>query len=167
MMSGRTAAIAAALLCLSAQASHAHEVKHGKLTIAHPFVALDPACKSGPLRGYVMLIVNEGGQADRLLGAELTPGGKGRLVPLTAPAAGAAPPGLDIPAHGRAAVMAPALALEFPAPRVAAGEGGMVRGALKFERAGTVPVQFMVEATHRSADGKSPPCTAAPAAHKH
>lgn len=167
MTARHLAAVAAALLGAWAPVSQAHEVKHGKLTIAHPFVALDPACKTGPLRAYVMLIVNEGQQPDRLLGAELQSGGKARLVPLRGAPGAAAVAGVAIPAGGRAAVMAPDMALEFATGRVGASEGGMVPGTLQFERAGQVPVQFMVEATHRSADGKSPPCTAAPSAHKH
>lgn len=144
-------------------AAQAHEVKLGSLTVAHPYVALNTGCAApDKLQAYVMMVVNEGTQPDRLLGAQLA---SGAVATLTRPGQGAAASdGVVVPAGGRATLAAPDLALEFPRPTTLPPEGGMLTGTLRFERAGTMPVQFMVEAAPRTADGRPAPCHAQPAA---
>ena len=68
------------LLCLSASSVLAHDFKHGQITIAHPFVRVDSACDGPVTKAYVMLLVNQGGQPDRLVGAHLGDGLSGRIL---------------------------------------------------------------------------------------
>jgi copper(I)-binding protein len=141
-------------------ASFAHQVKHGTLSIAHPFVVADRDCAGAPTRGYLMLVVNEGAQPDRLLGARLDNGAAGTVVRYgteAGKATVAAVPELEIPANANTALMAPGLAIEFPRQDKLV-EGGMIGGSLRFARAGTVPVKFMVEATHMGAGDGKPAC---------
>lgn len=140
--------ILATTLLLVSSLVPAHDVKHGSLTIAHPFVRVDPACDGDRTRAYVMLVINQGKRAERLLGAELAGGVRGTILAPSGPgdAGTRRVTGVDIPANGRTALMPPALVIEFPQSSKTLPTGSVVAGTLHFERAGTVPVSFMVEA---------------------
>lgn len=157
--------LAAYALAANAQA---HEVRHGKLVIAHPFVAADKNCPNAPTRGYLMMVINEADHPDKLLGAQLDSGAVGRITRYAAQAGKTTAIGvseLEIPAKSNVALIAPNLAIEFPHQDKLV-EGGMVPGALRFERAGEIAVKFMVEATHRSAGGNKPTCDDTAASNK-
>lgn len=143
--------LAAAWAACSAP-SQAHQVTHGDLTLAHPFLRLDPTCGAGAIPAYVMLIINAGAQPDRLVGAELDQAGKGRLMRVSHAAGSVTPEllatGIEIPAKGQIALMPPDLVIEFPKSRQTLMEGGAAKGTLDFQRAGKVAVTFMVDAAH-------------------
>ena len=90
------------LLCLSASSVLAHDFRHGPITIAHPFVRVDSACDGPVTKAYVMLLVNQGGQPDRLVGAQLGDGLRGRILASPRSGGGAPQPvaGLELPAGG-------------------------------------------------------------------
>lgn len=159
------AALPVGALCFGIGVAMAHQVTQGDLALAHPFVMLDPRCGPEVTRAHVMLIINSGTQADRLLAAEMDQAGKGKLVRVVT-ADGKArrevlADGIEIPAKGQIALMPPDLALEFPKSRVALVEGGATKGSLTFQRTGKVAVTFMVDAAHvgqaESGCGKSEP----------
>lgn len=152
---------------LGALPAAAHEIRHGTLSIAHPFVAAVPACSTGPLRAYVLLVVNQGRETERLLGAEIDGLGAGVPVALAREAQGIVrrklPRGLEIAAGGQAALRAPRHAIEFPRPAALPADGTVMRGRLRFEKAGAVAVDFMVEGTHLNSDPAVEPCGDPPA----
>jgi len=155
------------MLCLAAASVAAHDFKHGPITIAHPFVRVDAACDGPVTRAYVMLLVNQGSQADRLVGAQLGDGQRGRI--LAAPKADGGVPqpvaGVDLPAGGRASLMSPALVIEFPLPSKDLQQGAAVPGVLQFERAGAARISFMIEAARST--GKGCAAAGAPSQGKH
>ncbi|HSV70999.1 MAG TPA: copper chaperone PCu(A)C [Methylibium sp.] len=142
-----------AFAALSCGGSSAHQIRHGDLAIAHPFISYDRTCDQEATRAYLMLVVNTGKQSDRLTGADLGRGGRG-VLSATAGGGGktALPDGVEIPPNASIAITPPNYVIEFPKTRQALVEGGMVAGSLTFERAGSVPVQFMVDAAHGGAD---------------
>lgn len=137
---------------LVAQPAAAHEIRHGMLGIAHPLVAVVPACDTDPLRAYVRLVVNQGRETERLLGAEID--GLGAGVPVAFVREGQRivrrkmARGLSIAAGAEVALRAPQHAIEFPRPAVLPPDGTVMRGRLRFERAGAVAVDFLVERAH-------------------
>lgn len=137
----------------------AHEVKQGDLAIAHPFVSVGKACGLEVTRAYVMLVVNTGKQPDRLLGAELDHIGKAKILQVRTDAGKSirslVKDGLEVAPGKNIAVVPPHYVLEFAKSGQPLVEGGVLRGALMFQRTGRVPVTFMVEAAHLTADGKS------------
>ena len=138
--------IAALLAAGLATAAGAHEFTAGDLTIGHPYAIETPAgARSGA--GYFS-VTNAGADADRLeavraegVEAELHAtrtgaDGVAQMLPLD---------GLDIP-PGATVTLAPrgihVMFLGLPAPWAA---GDRIAATLSFERAGEVPVEFMVE----------------------
>lgn len=147
---GRITAIAvlvAASLPFAMPPAYAHDFRHGPITIAHPFVRVDPACSAPTTSGYVMLLINQGKQADRLVAAELDGGRRGKLMAASKqpPKALAEVTAIDLPAGADTALMLPAHAIEFPLPSKDIQPGSAIKGTLKFERAGTARISFMVE----------------------
>jgi copper(I)-binding protein len=163
------------LLCLSAASVAAHDFKHGPITIAHPFVRVDTACDGPVTRAYVMLLVNQGSQPDRLVGAQLGDGHRGRILAAPKAESGVPQPvaGVDLPAGARSSLMPPALVIEFPLPSRDLQQGAAVPGVLQFERAGAARIRLMIEAAKSTGKG----CAAAggpshgkhqhPRGHKH
>jgi copper(I)-binding protein len=143
------------LLCLSAASVAAHDFKHGPITIAHPFVRVDTACDGPVTKAYVMLLVNQGGQPDRLVGAQLGDGLRGRILASPRSGGGAPQPvaGLDLPAGGRASLMPPAHVIEFPQASRDLQQGAALPGVLQFERAGAARISFMIEAAKSTGKG--------------
>ena len=161
--------LASLVLGLAHAAAQAHQVTHGDLVLAHPYVQLDPACGTATTRAHVMLILNRGPHPDRLIAARLDDAGDGKLVRWSTvdgqPARDVLADGVSIPAKGQIALMAPALEIEFPKSRAVLVEGGAAKGSLTFERGGTVPVTFMVDAAHEGQSRSG--CSAAPATSAH
>ena len=161
------------LLCMSASSVLAHDFRHGPITIAHPFVRVDSACDGPVTKAYVMLLVNQGGQPDRLVGAQLGDGLRGRILASPRSGGGAPQPvaGLDLPAGGRASLMPPAHVIEFPQASRDLQQGAAVPGVLQFERAGAARISFMIEAAGKTGNGCRPGGAAShekhPPGHKH
>lgn len=164
----RTAWAVMAFAVLSGGIADAHEVNHGDLTIAHPFISVDSKCGKGATRAYAMLVVNSSEQSDRLTGASLGRTGKGVLMRTTDRAEKTPlPDGIEIPPGTSIAIMPPHYAIEFGKTSEALEEDGMVMGSLTFKRTGTVPVAFRVDA-HRGDPALASACKpVATPAHKH
>jgi copper(I)-binding protein len=122
----------------------AHEFKAGSLVIGHPWVQVVPGLSGGA--GYLK-ITNTGGDPDRLLGATIN-GGEQAEVHSTSAVDGmmrAVPGGLEIK-PGQTVTLAPG-AYHFMLTNLKGpfSAGGVLKGVIEFQKAGTVPVEFTVE----------------------
>ncbi len=140
--------VLAAVLALLMPPALAHDFRHGDITIAHPFVRVDPVCDGNVTQAHVMLIVNQAKRADRLLAATLADGLRGTILNASGAGGGGSGPvsAVDLPPGGRVALMPPAFVITFPRPSKDLQKGAALPGSLHFENAGTASVSFMVEA---------------------
>jgi periplasmic copper chaperone A len=143
----RSAAIAA-ILSLSASAALAHDYRAGDLSIGHPWSrATAPAAQVGA--GY-LTIENRGAQPDRLISAAFAnsasvelhemamEGGVMRMRELK--------DGIAIAPGQKVELKPGGLHLMFMGLKGGLKQGEGVKGALVFERAGRIEVEFKVEA---------------------
>lgn len=145
----RRAAVAAALVALAVPAAPAlaHDYTLGNLRIAHPWTRATPP--SAKVAAGYMTIKNTGAEADRLLSATFAgsnvvevhemavENGVMRMREL--------PKGLEIPAGGKAELKPGGYHLMFIDLKSGLKEGQSVKGALVFEKAGRIEVEFKVE----------------------
>lgn len=146
----RSAIFLAASITLTAlpSALSAHEYKAGSLLIEHPWSRQSPMA-ADVSAGFVK-ITNNGKEDDRLVKAtaEISPmaqihdmkmeGDVMKMVEL--------PDGIVIPAGKTVELKPKSLHLMFMHVKSQPVEGSMFKGTLTFEKAGEVPVEFMVEA---------------------
>lgn len=134
----------------------AHGYKIGELSLTHPWTRATP--KGSMMGGGFLTIVNGGASADRLVGGNLELAGRtevhemkmeGDVMKMRKLDAG-----LDIPAGATIELKPGSYHMMFFDLKQPLEAGTMVKGSLVFEKAGTVDVEFAVEAV----DGK-------PAAH--
>lgn len=150
--------LAAALTVVAAQAS-AHDFKAGALEIKHPWSrATVPAAKVG---GGYFSVVNSGDTADRLVSATAEIAEKTEIHQMEMKdgvmSMREVPGGLEVPAKGEL-VLQPGgqgagYHLMFMGLKRPLLKGEKFAGSVTFEKAGTVPVEFAVEAVgSKSAD---------------
>ena len=142
------AALACAVIAANLSSAGAHEFKAGSLTIEHPWSRATPNGATTAV-GYT-IIDNAGDTADRLLSATAevatkvsqhsmtTENGVMKMREVT--------DGIVVPAHGSAALKPGGYHLMFEGLKHPLKQGESVPGTLVFEKAGTVPVTFKVEA---------------------
>jgi copper(I)-binding protein len=138
----------AALLALGAPAALAHEYKAGSLEIKHPWARATP--KGAAVAGGYMTIINKGTTADRLTGGSTAVAGKFeihemkieqgvmKMRPL--------PQGLEIKPGATVELKPGSYHLMFLQLKAPFEQGKRVKGTLTFEKAGTVEVEYAVEA---------------------
>src|SRR5947207_198610 len=133
--------------CLLATGALAQQYKLGSLEIDHPWSRATPkGAKTGG--GYVS-IKNTGSAPDRLVGGSFADAGKVELHHMTMdqgvmkmrPVAG----GLEIKPGETVELKPEGYHLMFVGLKQALKKGDQVDGALEFEKAGTVKVQYTVE----------------------
>jgi copper(I)-binding protein len=137
-------AMALASFALSARAS---DYKVGPLEIDHPWSRATPK-GAKTAAGYVV-IKNTGTTPDRLLGGSLTGAGDAQVHQMTMdggvmkmrPVSG----GLDIKAGDTVELKPEGYHLMFTDLKAPLAKGNPVKGTLRFEKAGSVDVEFMVE----------------------
>ncbi|HZS65005.1 MAG TPA: copper chaperone PCu(A)C [Xanthobacteraceae bacterium] len=137
----------AALLMLMPMLAAAHEYRAGTLLIEHPWARATP--KGAEVGGGYMKVVNEGKQADRLIGASLALAQKTEIhamkmengVMQMRPAT----QGLEIKPGATLEFNPESFHLMFEGLRQPLTQGQHVEGTLVFEKAGTVKVVFFVE----------------------
>ena len=144
-----------ALICLLLPGvAQAHEYKAGDLAITHPWARATPAGQE--VAGGFVTITNQGAAADRLLAVE-TDAAKLTQIHEMAMQAGVMKmrelaEGIEI-APGQTVVLKPKnLHIMFMGLSQPLTENTMFDAVLVFEKAGRVPVEFMVEAM--GAEGK-------------
>jgi len=133
--------------------AQAHEYKAGALTIVHPWVRATP--KGAQVAGGFLTITNTGSAPDRLLGAAMTCGARAE-VHATSTEGGIArmrpvEGGLEIK-PGETVKLAPGgyhlMVTDLKGSFV---DGELVEGTLQFEKAGSVSVDFEVQAVGATA----------------
>ena len=144
----RTFALATLAAIALAVPALAHGFKAGDLDIGHPWSRATP--NGAKVGGGYLTIKNNGTASDRLIGASLTTADHGeihemkmdngvmQMRPLEK--------GIEIK-PGETVTFAPGgYHLMFMGLKEPMKEGALVKGQLKFEKAGTVDVEFKVEA---------------------
>lgn len=125
----------------------AHEVTVGDLTIVHPHIP-QPA-KTAKAAGGFMAIINEGIEADRLIGIESTLAAKTELHESRVDANGVGTmdhvEGIDIPAGATVGLEHGGYHVMFMGLTGPLAEGEMHKATLVFETAGRVEIEFMVD----------------------
>ncbi len=141
----RLAALAAALLL--ALPLQAHEEIVGDLQFIHPHIP-QPAVSARTAGGY-MAIINNGAEADRLIGIETGIAAKAELHESTVDANGVGSmthlDGADIPAGGTLGLERGGLHVMFFGLTQTLRDGERHKATLIFERAGRVEIEFMID----------------------
>jgi copper(I)-binding protein len=138
----------AAALALLAIPLHAHEHKAGDLEIGHPWTRATPA--GAKVAGGYLKVTNHGKTADRLIGFTAEGAGAVELHEMAMAdnvmTMREVKGGLEIK-PGETVELAPGgyhiMMMGLTAPFK---QGQVIKGTLKFEHAGTVPIEYMVEA---------------------
>lgn len=143
------------LLLVLSRPLWAHEFKLGHLEIDHPWSREIPA-GAKVAAGY-MIIKNRGTAADRLVSVSSPISGKAEVheMSLTADGVMTMRPvsgGIEIPAGGEVALKPGAFHIMFMELKEPPKAGEKFPGTLTFEKAGTVDVEFAVEAKGGEAD---------------
>ena len=141
----RILTLAAALLL--AVPALAHEVKVGDLEFIHPNIP-QPAASAKAAGGYVS-IVNEGTEADRLIGVETDIAAKAEVHESKVDANGIGTmdpvPALEIPAGETVSLDRGGYHIMFMGLTGTLTEGEMRKVTLVFEHAGRVEIEFMID----------------------
>ena len=141
------AALLLALGLAATSPARAHDYQAGPLKIGHPWSRATPG--GAKVAGGYLTVTNTGTEPDRLTGGTIEAAGRGELHTMSmeggvmkmAPLAD----GLAIP-PGQTVSLAPSgHHLMFLDLKAALKKGERVKGTLRFERAGSVPVEFAVE----------------------
>jgi periplasmic copper chaperone A len=138
----------AALLALSAPAVLAHEYKSGSLEIKHPWARATP--KGAAVAGGYMTIINKGATADRLTGGSTAVAGKFEIHEMKMEQGVMKmrhlPQGIEIKPGETVELKPGSYHLMFQQLKAPFEQGKRVKGTLTFEKAGTVEVEYAVEA---------------------
>jgi copper(I)-binding protein len=140
--------ICAVMLACGLGAAAAHDYKLGALEIKDPWTRATP--KGATVAGGYLTIVNTGATTDRLVGGSAAgavrfeihemamTGGVMRMRPL--------PKGLEIKPGATVELKPGSFHLMFMGLKVPLEQGKKVKGTLVFEKAGTIEVEYAVEA---------------------
>lgn len=140
--------IFAVLLACAAGSAFAHEYKIGALEIKHPWSRATP--KGAPVAVGYLKIINAGTTPDRLVGGSVAAadkfeihemkmvGGVMQMRPL--------PNGIEIKPGETVELKPESYHLMFMGLKAPFEQGKRIKGTLVFEKAGTVDVEFLVEA---------------------
>ena len=138
----------AAALALVVSSASAHEYKAGSLEIKHPWARATP--KGATVAGGYLKIVNTGNAADRLIGGSTPASGKFEIHEMSMDGGvmkmRALPKGLEIKPGETVELKPGSYHLMFVGLKEPFEQGKRVKGTLQFEKAGTVEVEYAVEA---------------------
>ena len=142
----RAAAILA--LALAAAPALAHDYKAGALSIGHPWARATP--NGAKVGGGYLTVTNTGTEPDRLVGATLNGADHVEIHSMTMEGSvmkmAPVPDGLAL-APGATVTLSPGgFHMMFVDLKAPLKKGERIAGTLRFEKAGTVPVEFAVEA---------------------
>ncbi len=140
--------LAAALLFAGAHAVWAHEFKLGQLDIDHPWSRATPPGAS--VAGGYLTVANEGSTPDRLVSISSDISEKAEMHEMTVKdgvmTMRQVQGGLEIPAGGKLELAPGGYHLMFIGLKQAPKAGEKFAATLTFEKAGSIPVEFDVEA---------------------
>jgi copper(I)-binding protein len=138
----------AAALALAMNAASAHEYKAGSLEIKHPWARATP--KGAKVAGGYMTIVNTGTAADRLVGGSNMASEKFEIHEMSLQGdvmkMRPLPNGIAIKPGETVELKPGSYHLMFVGLKQPFEKGKRVKGTLQFEKAGTVEVEYAVEA---------------------
>ncbi len=138
----------AAAIALSASVASAHEFKIGNLHIGHPWSRATP--KGATLAAGYMKITNNGTEADRLIGGSADFAGRFEIHEMSMDGTVAKmrmlPNGIEIKPGQTVELKPGGYHLMFQSLKQPLEQGKKVKGALRFEKAGSVDVEYAVEA---------------------
>lgn len=128
-------------------AAAAHEFKAGALTIEHPWVRLPPP--GADTAGGYLTIANSGAEADRLLSVSSDIAGVAQIHDMSIENGvmkmGELADGIEIPAGATVELKPKSLHIMFMDLTRPIRVDTPIRGELRFEKAGSVAVEFTVE----------------------
>ena len=138
----------AALVCLCAAPAAAHEYKLGSLDIGHPWTRATP--KGAAVAGGYLKITNNGTTPDRLVGGSATFAGRFEIHEMRV-AGGvmqmrALPRGVELKPGETVEFKPGSFHVMFMDLKRPLEQGERVKGTLVFEKAGTIEVDYVVEA---------------------
>ena len=144
----------AAALVLTAGSATAHEYKAGSIEIKHPWARATP--KGSEVAGGYITLINTGSEPDRLIGGSNAFAGKFEIHEMSMDGGvmkmRMLPKGIEIK-PGQAVEFKPgSYHLMFVGLKQPFEKGKRVKGTLQFEKAGTVDVEYVVEAVGGSPD---------------
>ncbi|MSP46937.1 MAG: copper chaperone PCu(A)C [Xanthobacteraceae bacterium] len=138
----------AAVFALATVSASAHEYKAGSLEIIHPWARATP--KGATVAGGYLKIVNTGDAADRLVGGSTPAAGKFEIHEMSMDGGvmkmRPLPKGLEIKPGQTVELKPGSYHLMFVGLKEPFEQGKRVKGTLQFEKAGTVEVEYAVEA---------------------
>jgi len=145
---------AAFLLLIGADGAFAHEFRIGEIELDRPWSrATAPGAPVGA--GYV--VIDNDGAADRLVSATAEIAGRTEIHEMSMKdgvmTMRALPDGLEIPADGEVKLEPGSYHLMFLDLKEPIAQGVPFKGTLTFEKAGTVEVEFEVEAAGAKGSG--------------
>jgi copper(I)-binding protein len=139
--------LAAALALVIGPAS-AHEYKAGSIEIKHPWSRATP--KGSEVAGGYMKLINTGKEPDRLIGGSVPIAGKFEIHEMSMEGGVAKmrmlPKGIEIKPGETVELKPGSYHLMFVGLKQPFEKGKRVKGTLQFEKAGTVEVEYAVEA---------------------
>lgn len=137
----------AVVFALLATPSLAHEYKAGSIEIKHPWSRATP--KGSEVAGGYMTLINTGKEADRLVGGSLPTAGKFEIHEMsmdgTVMKMRQLPNGIEIKPGQTVELKPGSYHLMFVGLKAPFEQGKKVKGTLRFEKAGTVEVEYAVE----------------------
>lgn len=138
----------AVVVCLSAAPAFAHEYKVGNLHIGHPWTRATP--KGATLGAGYLKITNNGSEADRLVGGSADFSRRFEIHEMKMEGSvmkmRSLPEGIEIKPGQTVELKPGGFHLMFPGLKQPLEEGKKVKGTLRFEKAGSVDVEYKVEA---------------------
>jgi copper(I)-binding protein len=144
----RSAGLSLAVLFTLVSPLMAHDYKAGDLELKHPWSRATPN-GARVAAGYVK-IVNTGAEADRLVSVSGEISGRSEIHEMSVNAEGVMTmrplEGVEIPAGGEVELKPGGLHIMFLELKDTKKDGERFAGTLSFEKAGTVDVEFSVEA---------------------
>ncbi len=148
----RYAPVFAVLLALVAIPAAAHEYKLGSLEIKHPWSRATP--KGVSVAGGYLKVINTGTTADRLIGGSVATAGKFEIHEMTVVndvmRMRPLPNGIEIKPGATVEFKPGSYHLMFVDLKAPFEQGKRVKGTLVFEKAGSIAVEFAVEAVGTS-----------------
>ena len=148
MKSALSAITLALTLTFAASAASAHEYKAGSIEIKHPWSRATP--KGATVAGGYMKLVNTGTTSDRLIGGSTEVAGKFEIHEMGMDNGvmkmRMLPKGVEIKPGQTVEFKPGSYHLMFVGLKQPFEKGKRVKGTLQFEKAGTVEVEYAIEA---------------------
>jgi hypothetical protein len=146
----------AAILALGVNAASAHEYKAGSIEIKHPWARATP--KGSEVAGGYMKLINTGSEPDRLIGGSTAAAGKFEIHEMSVDGGvmkmRLLPNGIEIKPGQTVELKPGSYHLMFVGLKEPFEKGKRVKGTLRFEKAGTVDVEYAVEAVGGTPQGQ-------------